>query len=118
MNPPDNSAVAPLKLLDGKPTFDEAWQAQVMAIVDALIAAEQLSASEWSEAFGAALKDAESQGADDTIETYYSAALQALEQLLDKREKVPLGEARARQNEWEQAYLRTPHGQPVTLTGG
>ena len=113
--PSDNDAASPLKRLDGRPTFDEAWQAQVLAIVDSLIASGQLSAIEWSEQFGSALKDAQRGGAADTLETYYSAALAALERLLDQHGKVSIKDAAARKKAWEQAYRRTPHGQPVEL---
>ncbi len=93
--------------------FAEPWHAQVLANAHALIRAGQISASEWAEALGAALARAEEEGAADTDETYYLAALEALETV------GPLDQATLsdRKSEWEAAYRRTAHGKPVVLDG-
>ena len=92
-------------------SFAEPWHAQVLANAQALIRANSITAVDWAEALGAALKDAEAKGAPDTEETYYLAALSALEQV------TPLdSDALAtRKSDWEDAYRQTPHGQPVAL---
>ena len=92
-------------------SFAEPWHAQVLAQAHGLIRAGHLDATTWANALGEALRDAETSGAPDTEETYYLAALQALESV------VPLDpEALAnRKTDWEAAYRRTPHGQPVEL---
>ncbi len=92
-------------------SFAEPWHAQVLASAQALIRAGHLDPNDWALALGAALKDAEEAGAPDTEDTYYLAALTALENVtpLDKTTLA------TRKTDWEDAYRRTPHGQPVVL---
>ena len=45
----EESALKPLAAVDGEPAFDEAWQAQVLAIADTLVQSGLYSASEWSQ---------------------------------------------------------------------
>lgn len=115
MTQPESNYVKPLKRMDGEPVFDEPWQAQLLAIADTLISNGVFSASRWSEALGKALKQAQSQRASDDIATYYQAALQALEQLLEQYSDISASDVSAKRDAWEQAYLATPHGQPVKL---
>ena len=91
--------------------FAEPWHAQTLAAAFALVEAGHISAAEWAEALGAALATAEAEEKPDTEETYYLAALQALEKV------APLGdeELEARKSDWQKAYLNTPHGKPVVL---
>jgi nitrile hydratase accessory protein len=93
------------------PVFQEAWHAQTLAAAHALEQAGSFSKSDWAEILGAALAQAEARGAPDTEETYYLAALQALETLAPMAQS----ELEARKEAWEKAYLSTPHGSPVTL---
>jgi len=115
LNPPEATEITPFQRMDGEPVFDEPWQAQVLAMVDSLVSGGVISPGLWSDSLGAALKDASASGAADTIETYYRAALLALEKLLDHGGEVPAVEVTLRRDAWEQAYLDTPHGQPVNL---
>ena len=91
--------------------FAEPWHAQVVANAQALIRAGHISANDWAKALGAALREAEADGAQDNEETYYLAALNALESV------VPLTPEAlaARKSDWEDAYRRTPHGKPLVL---
>jgi nitrile hydratase accessory protein len=111
------AGIGPLAREDGAPVFGEPWQAQVLAIAASLAEHGLFSASDWAEALGAELRRADSQGAPDTRETYYAAALAALEGLLaargiDRRAVAETTEA------WRRAYLATPHGLPVELKAG
>ncbi len=115
MSAPDDTALLPLADRDGGPIFDEAWQAQVLALADTLAANGTFSPAEWSEALGHQLRLANDAGQPDTQETYYSAALAALEGLLAEKSEISAGEMQSRRSDWEQAYLSTPHGQPVEL---
>ena len=91
--------------------FAEPWHAQVLASAQALIRAGHVSANTWAEALGAALVQASEAGKPDTEDTYYQAALIALESI------APVGpeELSQRKADWEEAYRRTPHGSPVVL---
>ena len=115
MTQPDTSRVKPFKRMDGEPVFEEPWQAQVLAMADTLIVNGVISATLWSDTLGSELKKAQSLDAEDDMTTYYEAALQALEWLLDQQAKVSASEVSDKRDAWERAYLATPHGQPVNL---
>ena len=117
LSQPEAVVITPFKRMDGEPVFDEPWQAQLLAMVDALVSGGVISATQWSESLGRALQDARSRGDADNIETCYSAALLALERLLDDAGNVLASEVSGRRDAWEQAYLDTAHGQPVQLKG-
>ena len=101
--------------LDAEPAFDEPWQAQIMAMVDALKRSGTIEPTTWSEAFGDALENARQGALPDTLETYYQIALETLETLLAAGDLVTSEEAQQRKQAWSDAYLTTPHGQPVEL---
>ena len=101
--------------MDGEPVFDEAWQAQVLAMADTLIANGVIEAVDWSDTLGKELRKAQARHASDDITTYYQAALRALEQLLGQHTDISANEVSKKRDAWEQAYLATPHGQPVNL---
>lgn len=107
--------IKPFKRMDGEPVFDEPWQAQVLAMVDTLIANGTIGATAWSDSLGSELKKTQLSGANDNITTYYKAVLRALEQLLDRYTDISETEVSNKRDAWEQAYLATPHGQPVNL---
>jgi len=111
----DLSALKPLASVDGNPAFDESWQAEALAIADSLVQSGLFSASDWSNALGLALKQAESRGDKDTQETYYRCALIALETLVANHSDIDQAAMTAKRKDWETAYLSTPHGQPVRL---
>ena len=115
MTRPETSNVKPFKRMDGEPVFDEAWQAQVLAMADTLIANGVIEAVAWSDTLGMELRKAQAKGASDDITTYYQSALRALEQLLGQHTEISEGEVSKKRDAWEQAYLATPHGQPVNL---
>jgi nitrile hydratase accessory protein len=98
-----------------KPAFDEPWQAQALALADAMVQAGHFTAAEWAEALGAALKDAEAQGAPDTLDVYYTGVVSALEKLSGEKAGISTQARVRRRREWEEAYHRTPHGKPVVL---
>lgn len=98
-------------LLPRNLVFQEAWHAQVLAAAHGLEQAGSFSKTEWAEALGAALSRAEQSGAPDIEETYYLAALEALEALAP----IKKSDLEARKQAWKDAYRRTPHGQPVEL---
>lgn len=100
------------------PVFEEAWQAQVLAIADTMVQAGRFSATDWAETLGAALRAAEAAGLPDTTATYYTAALDALEQLTTQVTDISGPALSDRKSQWVRAYERTPHGQPVLLERG
>jgi len=115
LSTPEDKPFGPLRRKDGEPVFDEPWQAQILAMADSLARRGVFSPGEWSETLGEELRRAEKDGAEDDAQTYYQAALSALERLLDGSGAVPADAVTERRDAWERAYLATPHGQPVTL---
>ena len=115
MNGHEQADVQPLARHDDGPVFDEPWQAQVLALAFNLIERGQFTGSQWSEALGAELEAAREREDSDDMATYYSAVLAALEGLLDAESDLSKVNLDARTEQWRQAYLRTPHGQPVDL---
>ena len=114
LNVPDTQRT-PLREKDDGPSFDEPWQAQVIGIADRLIDAGVLSAKEWSEGLGQALRSAAEMGAPDNKDSYHSAVLAALEKLLSGMGTISREELDERVEAWRRAYLATPHGKPVEL---
>lgn len=94
--------------------FDDPWQATVLAMATAMIREGHFSQEDWADALGASLRQAEDTGRADTNETYFLAALEAFELLTEKAGITPKDRA-TRKSGWEDAYRRTPHGQPVKL---
>jgi nitrile hydratase accessory protein len=105
-----------LKKRDGEPAFGEPWHAEALAVADLLVKSGMISPSQWAETLGAEVK-ASSSAADDN-DTFFHAVLSALERLLAQRGSVSQAELDERQQQWERAYLNTPHGQSVELAAG
>ena len=105
-----NSPIKPLAAQDHDPAFSEPWQAQVLALAHAACEKGLFTPSQWANALGAELREAH---IGDERTAYYEAAVHALETLL-KSQLSPDSIAR-REEQWRQAYLATPHGQPVEL---
>jgi len=89
--------------------FAEPWQARAFAI--AILASRQgcFTWSEWTRALSHEL-----QGASDAA--YFDRWLAALQSLLAGKGAIAQGELSERKQAWADAYCRTPHGAPVTLT--
>ncbi len=102
--------------LDGEPTFDEPWQARVMALASEMVRNdEMISRARWSEALGQSLQDCPESIEEHEMDSYYASALEVLEQLLVESGILGKQEILQRTESWQTAYERTPHGSPVTL---
>ena len=99
----------------GEPTFDETWQADAFALVEALLDAAVFTPAEWTDALSTAIARAREMGDADLGDTYYLHWAAALESLCTGKGIVTRPVVDARQREWRQAYELTPHGQPVVL---
>ncbi len=95
--------------------LQEPWQAQALATAFGLQEAGVITAVEWSDALGAAIRRAQAAGDPDEGESYYHHVLDALETLLREKGLIAARELSARKAAWEEAYRHTPHGQPVSL---
>ena len=71
--------------------------------------------SEWVEVFSAEIKAHPAQPAETSNAAYYRQWLAALETIVGLKGAASTAEITERQETWRQAYLNTPHGQPVEL---
>ena len=70
---------------------------------------------EWTESLSAEIARVRARGEPDLGDTYYQHWLSALEDLLTWKGLVSLASLVERKEAWSEAYLDTPHGQPVKL---
>jgi len=113
---PERSQFAPVTRDDDGPVFDEPWHAQVLALAFDLAERKVFSPAQWSDTLGAKLREASAEGKPDNQQTYYEAALAALEQLVAGEGTITNEILSGRVDAWRRAYLNTPHGKPVELT--
>ena len=110
-----NSVLQPLPSGADQPVFDEQWQAQALAMADLLIQSGQIEATDWSLTLGKYLKQWQSEA--DNMTSYYRAVLAALAELINQQKLLSMDQIAQREEDWKTAYLSTPHGQPVKLSG-
>lgn len=100
------------------PAFAEPWQARAFAL--AVLASKQgcFTWSEWSQALGRELRQAPPADAPAGVPApdYFDCWLSVLQSLLLGKGAVSPDELSARKRAWEEAYRRTPHGRPVSLS--
>lgn len=96
--------------------FAEPWQARAFAI--AVIASRQgcFTWSEWTHALGRELRLASDPDPKTEGARYFDCWLLALQSLLLAKGAVGHAELHERKHAWEDAYRRTPHGKPVSLS--
>ena len=109
------SALLPREPSPDAPVFAVPWHAEVLGIANSLMRNGMFSAVEWAETLGAEIRRLATSGEPDTEETYYRAALFALERLVGEKSPETGGSLVDRVEAWRRAYLNTPHGRPVTL---
>ena len=99
-----------------EPVFQEPWHAQIFAITVHLHQSEMFGWPDWASRFSETLKvhglSKELNGGDD----YFHAWLVTLENLLSDQELASDPEIGRLVTAWREAYLATPHGQPVKLS--
>ncbi len=97
------------------PVFEEPWHAQVFALTVHLNETGLFAWPDWAARFGATLArhglSKELNGGSD----YFAAWLETLEGLLADRDVADPTTVETLRAAWEEAYLSTPHGQPVHL---
>ncbi len=96
--------------------FREPWEAQVFALVTALVDEGIIASEEWSQALGETIRLAQQEGDPDLGDTYYQHWLGALENLLGSKALAIPEELQELVKAWRDAYLATPHGQAVELS--
>ena len=123
LNPPDvataeRAAALPRLPRDASgPVFGEPWQAQAFALAVKLSEQGHFTWKEWAAALADELKAAADRGEPDDGTHYYEHWLAALERLVVDKGLTDREAMRERKAAWTEAYLHTPHGKPVELSG-
>ena len=97
------------------PIFREPWEAQAFGLVIALYEQGQFTWPEWADTLSKEIKAAQAEGDPDLGNTYYEHWLRALERMVSEKGLSTSLDIDARKERWRQAYLNTPHGQPINL---
>ena len=98
------------------PVFDAPWQAEAFALVVHLHERGAFTWVEWAEALSAEISVADARGIPGDGAHYYDRWLAALEALVTRRGLSEADALAARKEAWANAYRRTPHGRPVSLS--
>ena len=100
---------------DDEPVFREPWEAQAFAMAVRLYEVGVFEWVEWTAALSSEIERAQAAGNPDLGDTYYLHWLNALERLAAEKNLVEVSELTMRKEAWRDAYLATPHGQPIEL---
>ena len=100
------------------PVFAEPWQAEAFALTVRLHEAGCFTWQEWAAALAAVLREVRDRGEVDDGSRYYDHWLVALERLVTAKQVLSASDLDRRKAAWTQAYLSTPHGQPVEIQAG
>ncbi|MDK3016094.1 nitrile hydratase accessory protein [Pseudodonghicola flavimaris] len=101
-----------------EPVFTEPWHAQVFALTVHLNEAGHFAWPEWTARFSATLAAHGLARALDGGDDYFTAWLVTLEAFLAEIGEAAPVDVEQLRAAWEQAYLSTPHGDPVHLPEG
>ncbi|MFT4715598.1 MAG: nitrile hydratase accessory protein [Paracoccaceae bacterium] len=94
-------------------SFEAPWHGQAFALAVALNEAGHFSWPEWTDMFSAALKQAGAQKPLDGSDDYYGIWVQTLEEMLVSKSMTAPNNLAEMKSLWRDAFLETPHGQPV-----
>ncbi len=97
------------------PVFAEPWEAEAFALAIRLHEQGAFEWSEWAAALSNEIDSARRNGDPDLGDTYYQHWLAALELLCAEKGLADRSDMQARKKAWHDAYLNTPHGDPVEL---
>lgn len=98
------------------PVFEKPWHAQVFALTVHLNETGHFEWTQWAERFGATLK---SHGMTQDLNggsDYFEAWLETLEGFLCDLELAEAEAIKQLRAAWAEAFMATPHGQPVRLS--
>jgi nitrile hydratase accessory protein len=98
------------------PVFHEPWEAHAFALAVRLSEAGCFSWNEWTIFLSREIRTTPAPADQDAESGYYHHWLHALERLCVAKGLVNTVEMHRRKEAWRQAYLHTPHGQPVDLS--
>ena len=101
-----------------EPVFTQPWHAQVFALTVHLNETGHFDWPVWAARFSETLARHGLEKELDGGEDYFNAWLETLETFLTEIGQADPAEVERLRGAWEQAYLSTPHGDPVHLPEG
>lgn len=108
--------IAALPLDEPNRSFDHPWQAQAFAMIVEMHKGGMFTWPEWVELFSTVIKANPALKGESSNDTYYRQWMIALEKMVGKVADLGKDTVDERVSEWRQAYLNTPHGQPIVLS--
>ncbi|MDQ1214315.1 nitrile hydratase accessory protein [Pantoea anthophila] len=97
------------------PVFDKPWQAKAFSLIVHLHRAGLFRWAEWVQIFSKEIKAAPAQPGESVNDAYYRQWTAAMENMMTALNLAVPDDISRRTQEWRQAYLNTPHGQPIVL---
>lgn len=97
---------------DGDAVFAEPWEARAFAMAVALNEQGLFEWPQWADIFSVNLKTNE---ASDAPRSYYQVWMMTLEEIVEAKGIADTQTRVARQQAWEAAAARTPHGKAIEL---
>ncbi len=110
----DDLPQLPWEAEDG-PVFKEPWEATAFAMAVRLSEAGKFTWSEWVDYLSAEIAAAKQRGDLDLGDRYYEHWLNALEKLVIDKGLGSEAELASLKDDWTEATIHTPHGQPIEL---
>jgi nitrile hydratase accessory protein len=98
------------------PVFNEPWEAHAFALAVRLSECGCFTWSEWAATLSHEIRAAQEQGDPDLGHNYYHHWLNALEHLCAEKGLVSSVAMHQLKEQWREAYLHTPHGEPIELS--
>ena len=111
----DTGRAGPSLQLSEAPAFDKPWQAEAFFLVVNLHQAGLFPWRDWVQIFSEEIKAAPARPGESINDAYYRQWVPAMEKLVASLGLAADNDITRRAREWRQAYLNTPHGQPVSL---
>ena len=99
----------------GATVFDQPWQAQAFALIVHLHQAGFFPWADWVQTFSEVIARSPARPDESINDAYYGQWTAAMEQMVTQLGLTEVASITHRTDEWRQAYLNTPHGEPVAL---
>ncbi|WP_321793560.1 nitrile hydratase accessory protein [Burkholderia pyrrocinia] len=100
----------------GAAVFEQPWQAQAFALIVHLHQAGFFPWADWVQTFSDVITTAPARPDESINDAYYRQWIAGMEQMVARLGLTEVESITHRTDEWRQAYLNTPHGEPVALT--
>ncbi len=107
--------IEPLPRDEGRPIFNDSWEAEAYAIGKLLVAERIVSRKEWYDAIHAEIQAAQKRGDPDRGDTYYQHWMNALERVCIDKGLTDAKTLAEHTRLWGRAVANTPHGAPIEL---